>query len=103
AASAPSSCARSFPTRRSSERGIMAAKRTAELIPLCHPIALTKIDLDLTIDESRNAIDIRATARTRGRTGVEMEALTAVTVAALTDRKSTRLNSSHVKISYPVF
>lgn len=64
--------------------GIMAAKRTAELIPLCHPIALTKIDLDLTIDESRNAIDIRATARTRGRTGVEMEALTAVTVAALT-------------------
>ena len=64
--------------------GIMAAKRTSELIPLCHPIALTKIDVDLTIDEARNAIDIRATARTRGRTGVEMEALTAVTVAALT-------------------
>jgi len=64
--------------------GIMAAKRTSELIPLCHPIALTKIDVDLTIDEVRNAIDIRATARTRGRTGVEMEALTAVTVAALT-------------------
>jgi cyclic pyranopterin phosphate synthase len=64
--------------------GIMAAKRTSELIPLCHPIALTKIDVDLTIDEARNAIDIRATARTRGRTGVEMEALTAVSVAALT-------------------
>lgn len=64
--------------------GIMAAKRTAELIPLCHPIALTKVDVDLTIDESRSAVDIRATALTRGRTGVEMEALTAVTVAALT-------------------
>ena len=64
--------------------GIMAAKRTSELIPLCHPIALTKIDVDLTIDEARNAIDIRATARTRGQTGVEMEALTAVSVAALT-------------------
>lgn len=64
--------------------GIMAAKRTSELIPLCHPIALTKIDLDLSIDESRSAVDIRATARTRGKTGVEMEALTAVTIAALT-------------------
>ena len=64
--------------------GIMAAKRTWEMIPLCHPIALTKIDVDLTIDEARSAIDIRATARTRGSTGVEMEALTAVSVAALT-------------------
>lgn len=64
--------------------GIMAAKRTSELIPLCHPIALTKVDVDLTLNEADNRVDIRATARTRGRTGVEMEALTAVTAAALT-------------------
>ena len=64
--------------------GIMAAKRTAELIPLCHPLALNKVDIDLTCDEPRNAIDIVATCRTSGRTGVEMESLTAVSVAALT-------------------
>ncbi len=64
--------------------GIMAAKRTAELIPLCHPLALTHIDLDLTPDPDASAIRITATARTLGRTGVEMEALTAVSVAALT-------------------
>jgi cyclic pyranopterin phosphate synthase len=64
--------------------GIMAAKRTSELIPLCHPIALTKVDVDLSLNEAENRIEIRATARTRGRTGVEMEALTAVTAAALT-------------------
>ncbi len=64
--------------------GIMAAKRTADLIPLCHPIPLTHLDLDLTLDESGSAIQIRATARTIGKTGVEMEALTAVSVAALT-------------------
>lgn len=64
--------------------GIMAAKRTAELIPLCHPIPLTQIDLDLKIDEGQNAVLITATARTRGQTGVEMEALTAVSIAALT-------------------
>src|SRR5690606_28292792 len=57
--------------------GIMAAKRTSELIPLCHPIALTKIDLDLTLDEANSAVHITATARTVGKTGVEMEALTA--------------------------
>lgn len=64
--------------------GIMAAKRTAELIPLCHPIPLTKIAVDLAIDEVNHAVHITATARTTGKTGVEMEALTAVNVAALT-------------------
>ena len=64
--------------------GIMAAKRTAELIPLCHPLALTAIDVDLRCDEPRGAVDIEATCRLAGRTGVEMESLTAVSVAALT-------------------
>ncbi|MFN8447939.1 MAG: cyclic pyranopterin monophosphate synthase MoaC [Anaerolineae bacterium] len=64
--------------------GIMAAKRTSELIPLCHPIALTQIEVDLTLNEALNAVEITATARTIGKTGVEMEALTAVSVAALT-------------------
>ena len=63
--------------------GIMAAKRTAELIPLCHPLPLDKIALDLSLDEEASAVDIRATVRTAGKTGVEMEALTAVSVAAL--------------------
>lgn len=64
--------------------GIMAAKRTSEIIPLCHPIPLTHLDVELTLDSERSAIDIRATARTVGKTGVEMEALTAVSSAALT-------------------
>jgi cyclic pyranopterin phosphate synthase len=64
--------------------GIMAAKRTADLIPLCHPIPLTHIDLDLTLNEATSRIEIKATARTSGKTGVEMEALTAVMTAALT-------------------
>lgn len=64
--------------------GIMGAKRTAELIPLCHPIALNKIGVDVWIDENRCAVGIRATVKTTGKTGVEMEALTAVTTAALT-------------------
>ena len=64
--------------------GIMAAKRTSELIPLCHPIPLNKISVDLAIDEAANAVRITATARTTGKTGVEMEALTAVSVAGLT-------------------
>jgi cyclic pyranopterin phosphate synthase len=64
--------------------GIMAAKRTHELIPLCHPLPLTGIDVDLSPDEPRSAIDIIATVRTTAKTGVEMEALTAVSVAALT-------------------
>jgi len=64
--------------------GIMAAKRTAELIPLCHPLALTSVAVDLACDEARDAVDITATCRLVGRTGVEMEALTAAAVAALT-------------------
>src|SRR5262245_5921308 len=58
--------------------GIMAAKRTSELIPLCHPLPITHIDVDLTLDEAHSAVRIHATVRTRGKTGVEMEALTAV-------------------------
>jgi len=64
--------------------GIMGAKRTAELIPLCHPIALTQVEVDLVLDENLPGVKITATARTVGKTGVEMEALTAVTTAALT-------------------
>ena len=64
--------------------GIMAAKRTSELIPLCHPIPLTKVDVDLMLDESLPGVQLIATAKTVGKTGVEMEALTAVSVAALT-------------------
>ncbi len=64
--------------------GIMAAKRTADLIPLCHPLALSSVAVDLACDPARNAVDITATCRLKGRTGVEMEALTAVAVAALT-------------------
>ena len=62
--------------------GIMAAKRTPDLIPLCHPIPVTGAHVDLSVGEG--SIDIRATIRTADRTGVEMEALTAVTIAALT-------------------
>ena len=64
--------------------GIMGAKRTADLIPLCHPLPLDKVALDLVADPALPGIRITATARTTGRTGVEMEALTAATVAALT-------------------
>jgi cyclic pyranopterin monophosphate synthase len=64
--------------------GIQASKRTSELIPLCHPLALTKVDVELTLDESLPGVHIQATAKTIGKTGVEMEALTAVSVAALT-------------------
>ncbi len=64
--------------------GIMGAKRTAELIPLCHPLPITSVELDLQLGEARNAVDIAATCKVTGKTGVEMEALTAVSVAALT-------------------
>ncbi len=64
--------------------GIMGAKKTSELIPLCHPIALTQVDVDLQLSEDLPGVVIRATARTVGKTGVEMEALTAVSTAALT-------------------
>ena len=64
--------------------GIMAAKKTSDLIPICHPISLTHLDVDLTLDAEASAVRIIASARTTGKTGVEMEALTAVSVAALT-------------------
>jgi cyclic pyranopterin phosphate synthase len=64
--------------------GIMAAKRTSELIPLCHPIALSSVMVDIAADEVASALVVTARARTSGQTGVEMEALTAVTVACLT-------------------
>ena len=64
--------------------GIMAAKRASDLIPLCHPLPLNGIDVTLACDSTRGAVDIEATCRVRARTGVEMEALTAVSVAALT-------------------
>ncbi len=64
--------------------GVMAAKRTAELIPLCHPLPLEKIALELEFCDDECAINIKATVKTSGKTGVEMEALTAASVAALT-------------------
>ena len=64
--------------------GIMGAKKTPDLIPLCHPLALTSVKVHLTTDPARNAVDIEATCKLKGQTGVEMEALTAVSVAALT-------------------
>jgi cyclic pyranopterin phosphate synthase len=64
--------------------GIMAAKKTADLIPLCHPLPITKVTLDLTPDADLPGVRISATVKTSGQTGVEMEALTAVSVAGLT-------------------
>jgi cyclic pyranopterin phosphate synthase len=64
--------------------GIMAAKRTHELIPLCHPLALNKVAVEIEADESLPGLRVRATTQVTGRTGVEMEALTAVSVACLT-------------------
>ena len=64
--------------------GIMAAKKTADLIPLCHPLALTKVTVDLAPDETLPGVRVTATTKVTGQTGVEMEALTAVSVACLT-------------------
>ena len=64
--------------------GITGAKQTHNLIPLCHPLPLTQVEVDFEIDEEDSRIEITATARCTGRTGVEMEALTAVSIAALT-------------------
>ena len=64
--------------------GIMGAKRTPDLIPLCHPLPLTKVAVELTLDPALPGVEIEATVRTTGQTGVEMEALTAVSTAALT-------------------
>jgi cyclic pyranopterin phosphate synthase len=64
--------------------GIMAAKRTSEIIPLCHPIPISSIQVELSLDDERSCVSIEARAHTTGKTGVEMEALTAVSTAALT-------------------
>ena len=64
--------------------GIMGAKSTSQLIPLCHPLPINKIGVDFDLNSADSAVDITATARTTGKTGVEMEALTAVSIAALT-------------------
>jgi cyclic pyranopterin phosphate synthase len=64
--------------------GIMGAKKTSELIPLCHPLPITKIAVELSVDRDRPGIRVEATVKTNGQTGVEMEALTAVTTACLT-------------------
>jgi cyclic pyranopterin phosphate synthase len=79
--------------------GIMAAKRTHELIPLCHPLPLTGVEVSLEPDESRNAVDITATVRTTAKTGVEMEALTAVSVAALTVYDMLKAAQRDIRIS----
>ena len=64
--------------------GIMAAKKTGELIPMCHPLNITAVNIDFNLDNKKNTINIEAQVKITGQTGVEMEALTAVTVAALT-------------------
>ncbi len=64
--------------------GVMAAKRVGVLIPLCHPLSITSVDISFSPDEERSRVDIRATVKVASQTGVEMEALTAVTIAALT-------------------
>ena len=64
--------------------GIMAAKKTHELIPLCHPLLISKVSVDFTPDQATSSIEVSATVKVEGKTGVEMEALTACSVAALT-------------------
>jgi cyclic pyranopterin phosphate synthase len=78
--------------------GIMAAKRTPDLIPLCHPLALTKVTVDLECIPEANAVDIRATCKLKGRTGVEMEALTAASVTALTVYDMTKAVDKEMEI-----
>ncbi len=78
--------------------GIMAAKRTSELIPLCHPIPLTHIGIELEMDPGLPGVRIRATVKSLGQTGVEMEALTAVSVAALTIYDMTKAIEKRMRI-----
>mmetsp|Transcript_11687 Transcript_11687/g.28461 ORF Transcript_11687/g.28461 Transcript_11687/m.28461 type:complete len:162 (-) Transcript_11687:131-616(-) len=78
--------------------GVMGAKHTSLLIPLCHPLALTNVHLDLELDGPAHAVKIRATASTVGPTGVEMEALTAVSVAALTIYDMTKAAAKDIVI-----
>lgn len=78
--------------------GIMAAKRTSDLIPLCHPLQLSKVDVECLADESLPGIKITATVKTTGKTGVEMEALTAVSLAALTIYDMTKAAEKTMRI-----
>jgi cyclic pyranopterin phosphate synthase len=79
--------------------GIMGCKKTSELIPLCHPLPITKVAIDLTADPSLPGVRIRATVKTTGQTGVEMEALTAVSTAALTVYDMTKAVDKSMQIS----
>ncbi len=78
--------------------GIMAAKKTADLIPLCHPLMLTKVGVEITPDDDLPGLRVRALARLTGRTGVEMEALTAVSVACLTIYDMAKAVDRHMEI-----
>ncbi|MCL2366351.1 MAG: cyclic pyranopterin monophosphate synthase MoaC [Oscillospiraceae bacterium] len=79
--------------------GIMAAKKTSDVIPMCHPIVITGVDISYVCDEMRNAIDITATVRCKGETGVEMEALTAASVTALTIYDMCKAAQKDIKIT----
>jgi cyclic pyranopterin phosphate synthase len=79
--------------------GIMGAKKTPDLIPLCHPIALSAVEVTLAIDADASAVTVTATCRTTGKTGVEMEALTAVTTAALTVYDMCKALSHDIRIA----
>ena len=79
--------------------GIMGCKKTSELIPLCHPLPITKVAIDLTPDPNLPGVRIRATVKTTGQTGVEMEALTAVSTAALTVYDMTKAVDKSMQIS----
>lgn len=79
--------------------GIQAAKRCADLIPMCHPLMLTGIDVDITLDSDNNAVHITTACRLKGQTGVEMEALTAVSIAALTVYDMCKSVSKSIEIS----
>ena len=79
--------------------GIMATKRTADLIPLCHPIPITGVEVNLSINQAEQSIEIEAEVQTIGRTGVEMEALTAVSIAALTVYDMCKSVDREMKIS----
>jgi molybdenum cofactor biosynthesis protein MoaC len=79
--------------------GIQGAKATAQLIPLCHSILISSINVDLQLDESSHAVDITATARAVGQTGVEMEALTGAAVSALTVYDMTKAVSKGIRIT----
>ena len=79
--------------------GIMAAKKTSDIIPMCHPIIITGVDISFNTDKERSAIDITATVRCKGETGVEMEALAAVTASALTIYDMCKAVQKDIKIS----